>query len=84
MYSVTDRHSKCLTAISPIAQADVLKQCVLFQIPNDVQVQQCTIFRIFLEFTFTNQYWCKAFKHIEWKFWYRSPKKMNFGLNILL
>lgn len=56
MYSVTDRHSKCLTAISPIAQADVLKQCVLFQIPNDVQVQQCTIFRIFLEFTFTNQY----------------------------
>jgi hypothetical protein len=39
MYSVMGWHSKCLPALSPIAQADVLKQCALFQIPNDAQVQ---------------------------------------------
>jgi len=50
-----DGHSKYLPALSPIAQADVLKQCLLFQIPNDAQVQKFTVFRIFLEFTFTNQ-----------------------------
>lgn len=55
MHSVMDGHSKYLPALSPIAQADVLKQCLLFQIPNDAQVQKFTVFRIFLEFTFTNQ-----------------------------